>query len=210
MMTLCICNEHDNQMICFYLLSIFFRDEVDLGPVNETLGNKSKAQLQEAELRMKGHMTAMEAPLYQSYRVYVLHPLRAKTEIHLGISGEKVEIDPVTQPKVSAKFWVRQRAVSYDTDCIVACDLLEAKSNSRAVFRIVYYHSPSPSPEHGGSTLSLNFKHHDFEAAEAIARAVVQQMNHILELRTSARRKEYLALRERKSHRSKSFHLGPR
>lgn len=42
------------------------------------------AQLQEAELRMKGHMTAMEAPLYQSYQVYVLHPLRAKTEIHLG------------------------------------------------------------------------------------------------------------------------------
>lgn len=33
---------------------------------------------------MKGHMTAMEAPLYQSYQVFVLHPLRAKTEVHLG------------------------------------------------------------------------------------------------------------------------------
>lgn len=53
----------------------------------------------------------------------------------VGISGEKVEIDPVSQPKVSAKFWVRQRAVSYDTDCIVACDLIDTKSNSRAVFR---------------------------------------------------------------------------
>lgn len=46
-----------------------------------------------------------------------------------------MEIDPVTQQKVSAKFWVRQRAVSYDTDCIVACDLIESKSNGRAVFR---------------------------------------------------------------------------
>lgn len=75
---------------------------------------------------------------------------------------------------------------------------------------MVYYRSPSPSPEHSSGTHSLNFKHHDFEATESVSRAVVQQMNHILELRTSARRKEYLALRERKSHRRKSFHLGPR
>ncbi|KAE8742580.1 hypothetical protein FOCC_FOCC011874 [Frankliniella occidentalis] len=188
-----------------------FKDVVDCGPVHGTSGNKSKAQLQEAELRMKDHMTAMEASLYQSYQVHVLHPLRAKTEIHLGVSRDKVEIDPVTQQKVSAKFWVRQRAVSYDTDCIVACDLLETKSNNRAVFRMVYYRSSSPSPELSSATPhSMNFKHHDFEAAESVARAVVQQINHVLELRTSARRKEYLALKERRSHRRKSFHLGPR
>lgn len=189
----------------------FEKDEVDSGPVHDASGNKSKAQLLEAEQRMKGHMTAMEAPLYQSYQVYVLHPLRTKTEAHLGISGEKVEIDPVPQQKVSAKFWARQRALSYDTDCIVACDLIETKSNSRAVFRMVYYRSPSPSPEHvSGASHSLNFKHHDFEAIDSVARAVVQQMNHILELRTSSFRKEYLALKERRSHRRKSFHLGPR
>lgn len=187
------------------------KDDVDSCPGNDPLGTRSKAQLQAAEMRMKGHMTAMEAPLYQSYQVCVLHPLRAKTEVHLGISGEKVEIDPITQQKVSAKFWVRQRAVSYDTDCIVACDLLETKSNSRTVFRLVYYRTPSPSPEHSsGTPHSQSFKHHDFEAPESVARAVVQQMNHILELRTSTHRREYLAMRERKSHRTKSFHLGPR
>lgn len=46
---------------------------------------KFTAQRRADEMRMKGHMTAMEAPLYQSYQVCVLHPLRAKTEVHLGI-----------------------------------------------------------------------------------------------------------------------------
>lgn len=145
---------------CFF--NLYF--QIMLSNLEEEINGSSiflPAQLQAAEMRMKGHMTAMEAPLYQSYQVCVLHPLRAKTEVHLGkllilllcfvtiiflsyhmlhkiysgISGEKVEIDPITQQKVSAKFWVRQRAVSYDTDCIVACDLLETKSNTRTVFR---------------------------------------------------------------------------
>jgi hypothetical protein len=44
------------------------------------------AQQQDLEdlIRMKGHMIAMEAPLYQSYRVYIINKVRAKTEIHLG------------------------------------------------------------------------------------------------------------------------------
>jgi hypothetical protein len=29
-------------------------------------------------------MIAMEAPLYQSYHVYIINKVRAKTEIHLG------------------------------------------------------------------------------------------------------------------------------
>lgn len=34
--------------------------------------------------RMQGHMTAMEATLYRSYRVYILNKVRPKTEVHLG------------------------------------------------------------------------------------------------------------------------------
>lgn len=52
-----------------------------------------------------------------------------------GVSGEKIEIDPVLQQRVSAKFWVRQKAATYDMDSVVACDLLDAKSNSRSTFR---------------------------------------------------------------------------
>lgn len=55
-----------------------------------------------------------------------------------------------------------------------------------------------------------NFKHHDFESQQRVAEEVVQKVNHILESRCSNRRKEYLSLRARKSHRRRSFHIGPR
>ncbi|XP_069697970.1 target of rapamycin complex 2 subunit MAPKAP1 isoform X2 [Periplaneta americana] len=177
---------------------------------------KPKSQQQEMEdlIRMQGHMIAMEAPLYQSYRVYIINKVRAKTEIHLGVSGEKIEIDPVIQQKVSAKFWNRQKAVSYDMDSIAACDLTDTKSSSRSTFRLVYHHSSASSGDQAESlqhhTDLASYKHHDFEAEQRTAEEIVQKINHILELRSSVRRKEYLALRERKSHRKRSFHLGPR
>lgn len=128
------------------------------------------------------------------------------------MSGEKVEIDPVMQQKVSAKFWNRQKAVSYDMDSIAACDLTDTKSSSRSTFRLVYHHPASgeqaESLQHHSDFSS--YKHHDFEADHRTAEEIVQKINHILELRSSVRRKEYLALRERKSHRKRSFHLGPR
>lgn len=85
---------------------------------------------------MQVHMTAMEAPLYQSYRVYIINKVRTKTEIHLGISGEKLEIDPIQQK--SSKFTLgRQKAVSYPMDSIACCNITEIKGN-RSVFRIMY------------------------------------------------------------------------
>jgi hypothetical protein len=34
--------------------------------------------------KFKGQMYAIEAPLYQSYNVYILNKVRAKTEVYLG------------------------------------------------------------------------------------------------------------------------------
>lgn len=47
-----------------------------------------------------------------------------------GISGEKVEIDPVTNQKASTKFWIRQKPISIDSDHLCACDLVEERSPS--------------------------------------------------------------------------------
>jgi hypothetical protein len=190
------------------------REEVEVVLSQEPwLKPKSQQQENDDLVRMQGHMIAMEAPLYQSYRVYIINRVRAKTEIHLGISGEKVEIDPVIQQKVSAKFWNRQKAVSYDMDTIAACDLTDTKSSSRSTFRLVYHHSSGGSEQAESlqhHTDLASYKHHDFEADHRTAEEIVQKINHILELRSSVRRREYLALRERKSHRKRSFHLGPR
>ena len=46
-----------------------------------------------------------------------------------GVSGDKIEIDPVSQPKTTAaKFWSsKQKAVSIDTDRLAACALTDEK-----------------------------------------------------------------------------------
>ena len=76
-------------------------------------------------------------------RVYIINKVRAKTEIHLGISGEKIEIDPVITGKGAGRFWNRQRAVSYHIDSIAWCELTENKG-SKTMFTLVYTsHSPS-------------------------------------------------------------------
>lgn len=55
----------------------------------------------------------------------------------LGISGEKLEIDPVTNQKASTKFWIRQKPISIDSDHLCACDLVEERSPSEWVFAAV-------------------------------------------------------------------------
>jgi hypothetical protein len=102
---------------------------------------------------MKAHELSIEAPLYQSYHVQIINKVRSNTPVYLGISGEKIEIDPIVN---NFNFWVspsvwrcflctisrssfqpRMKSVSYSTDSIASCDMLEAKS-SRATFRLYY------------------------------------------------------------------------
>lgn len=76
-----------------------------------------------------------QATHYRPYRVNMLSRNRFKNEVQLGISGEKLEIDPLQQK--SSKFWSRQKALHYPIEAIASCDILEQKS-TRCVFRIVY------------------------------------------------------------------------
>lgn len=104
-------------------------------------------------LLMKTHKTAMEAPLYESYRVFIINKVRTKVEIHLGISGDKVEIDPVQQK--SSKFsFAQQKAVSHNIDSIASCEFMYNKNN-KSVFRIVY--SPSFTSSNCGDFLQGTF-----------------------------------------------------
>uniref|UniRef100_A0A9L0I9U5 Target of rapamycin complex 2 subunit MAPKAP1 n=1 Tax=Equus asinus TaxID=9793 RepID=A0A9L0I9U5_EQUAS len=65
---------------------------------------------------------------YKSFKVSMIHRLRFTTDVQLGISGDKVEIDPVTNQKASTKFWIKQKPISIDSDLLCACDLAEEKS----------------------------------------------------------------------------------
>ncbi|XP_025114172.1 target of rapamycin complex 2 subunit MAPKAP1-like isoform X2 [Pomacea canaliculata] len=120
---------------------------------------------------------------YKSYMVTMVHKLRANTDVHLGVSGEKVEIDPVAVRGTARLF--RQRAVTYEADSIADCHLLEKKANGRAVFRMTYL-------------ISNDYKHHDFEADQDVALEIVQKLKNILELRLSPIRKDFIATQDRK------------
>ncbi|KAG8034627.1 hypothetical protein G9C98_007703 [Cotesia typhae] len=184
---------------------------VSTGEIREATEKEQEIFAQDLA-RMKGHTTAIEAPLYQLYRVYVLHKMRAKTEIHLGVSGDKIEIDPLVTSKSAYRFWNRQHRVSYQMENIAWCEITETKG-SKTSFTLVYT-NPSTSDNISVSSLSspslhqsMSFKTHDFEAESTIAEEIVRKINHILELRSNNARKEFIAHRERKSMRRKSFHL---
>ena len=52
-----------------------------------------------------------------------------------GVSGEKVEIDPVSSK--SKSILLRQKAVTYDADRIASCDILEDRGGGMLYFMSV-------------------------------------------------------------------------
>ncbi|KAH0615495.1 hypothetical protein JD844_004808 [Phrynosoma platyrhinos] len=75
---------------------------------------------------------------YKSFKVSMIHRLRFTTDVQLGISGDKVEVDPVTNQKASTKFWIKQKPISIDAELLCTCDLAEEKSPSHAIFKLTY------------------------------------------------------------------------
>uniref|UniRef100_A0A1Q3F155 Putative stress-activated map kinase-interacting protein 1 n=1 Tax=Culex tarsalis TaxID=7177 RepID=A0A1Q3F155_CULTA len=161
--------------------------------------------------KMLGHTSKLEAPLYRSFQVLIVHKARLKTEVQLGISGDKLEIDPIQQK--SAKFWPRQKAANHSMDSVVHCSTIERKS-SKATIRIVYSAAPfSQSLSVAGSELVTSsptirlqqqqtpqslFKHYDIETDPVVAQEIVEKINNILEVRSSPVRREYIASRSQR------------
>ncbi|XP_072016011.1 target of rapamycin complex 2 subunit MAPKAP1-like isoform X2 [Amphiura filiformis] len=150
------------------------------------------------------HVSTGDPPLvlstqYHSYRLQMLHKLRPTTEIQLGISGDKIEIDPVrTQPKNTAnmaakKFWGKQKAVSIESDRLADCLITEEKPSGKAIFRLTY------------RSTNHDFKHHDFETDQVTAKRIVTKIQQILEIRASAVRTDYNMWKERRQS-SKKHH----
>ncbi|XP_076343624.1 SAPK-interacting protein 1 isoform X2 [Tachypleus tridentatus] len=134
-------------------------------------------------------MTAVEAPLFHSYSVSAIHKLGKNSEVHLGISGEKVELNPVPH-KGTAKFWTwQQKAVTLDVEHIAACEMLNRKcSVGLGVFKLVYQ-------------VDEEYKSQVFETEARKAQEIVKKLQYILEMRSSPVYKEYKAAKERKVYR---------
>ncbi|XP_041369186.1 target of rapamycin complex 2 subunit MAPKAP1-like isoform X2 [Gigantopelta aegis] len=146
--------------------------------------NSTRGDSQERERHDSSDVAeSLTSHQYKSYIVSMVHRLIPNSDVQLGISGEKVEIDPVVS-KGSVRLF-RQRPVTYDADSIADCDILEQKSNGRNVFRMTYQ-------------TGHECRHHDFEADHTISLEIVQKINNILELRLSRIRKDFVANKEKK------------
>ncbi|XP_077161555.1 target of rapamycin complex 2 subunit MAPKAP1 isoform X1 [Paroedura picta] len=129
---------------------------------------------------------------YKSFKVSMIHRLRFTTDVQLGISGDKVEVDPVTNQKTSTKFWIKQKPISIDSELLCTCDLAEEKSPSHAIFKLTYLSNH-------------DYKHLYFESDAATVNEIVLKVNYILESRASTARADYLAQKQRKLSRRTSF-----
>uniref|UniRef100_A0A0K8TMX3 Putative stress-activated map kinase-interacting protein 1 n=1 Tax=Tabanus bromius TaxID=304241 RepID=A0A0K8TMX3_TABBR len=116
--------------------------ETSIGEENIICNNQSDRDMD----KMIGHNSMIEAPVYRTYRVNILSKGFFKSEVQLGISGERIEIDPVQQK--NSKFWARQKAISYNIETIAYCERLEQKNN-KAVIRLWYLNLPSSSNASG-------------------------------------------------------------
>uniref|UniRef100_A0A182QCK7 Stress-activated map kinase-interacting protein 1 n=1 Tax=Anopheles farauti TaxID=69004 RepID=A0A182QCK7_9DIPT len=141
--------------------------------------------------RIKGHTSKIEAPLYRTFQVHVLHKSRLKSEVQLGISGDRFEIDPT--PQNQGKFWNRQKPANHTMDSVAACTIIDRKQ-SKAVLRLVY----CATNVVGGTADSegtVSFKHYDIETTPETAEQIVEKVNNILEVRLSPIRREYMRRR---------------
>ncbi|XP_061406668.1 target of rapamycin complex 2 subunit MAPKAP1 isoform X1 [Lethenteron reissneri] len=152
---------------------------------NESLEDELPLELATVQVSLNSHQ-------YKSYRVSCVHRLRIHTDVQLGISGDKVEIDPVTPQKTTTKFLFKQKPVSIDADLLCACDMVEEKAPAHAMFKLVYLNNH-------------DYKHQFFQADASTINEIVLKINYILESRCSATRTAYRSAKQRKLARRSSF-----
>lgn len=156
------------------------------------------------EMAMNVHDAFVEAPIYRAYRVHLISKKHFRSEVQLGISGEKVEIDPLQQ-KNSTYFFKPVKAIHYSMDSVAWCDISSRKS-SRFEFKIAHnpmffdplsFERPSTSLHESTTPTAFTIKVHTFETDPTTAEEIVLKVNNILVLRTSSVRQEYLNRHEK-------------
>ncbi|KAG6465087.1 hypothetical protein O3G_MSEX014924 [Manduca sexta] len=161
--------------------------------------------------KIQSHIMATEAPQYKVYKVYLLRKVRTNTPVQLGVSLDRIEVEPLVTHKHA--FWQsRSKYFLHSIDSVAWCQVLETRGN-RTTFRIIY--SPSHNAAYSDKNISGNtsffhpnstYKVHDFECEHDMAKEIVEKVNTILDLRNSPCRREYKTAKEKKSQTRRSFH----
>lgn len=149
------------------------------------------------EIAMVTHQNLVSAPNYRAYRVFFISKKHFRTEIQLGIDGEKIEIDPLQQ-KASLIFKSSVKAIHYSVNSVAWCEISSRKS-SRFEFKIAHdplYFDPltlgTSSAHHESPTqASLSLKVHTFETDPTTVEEIVLKINNILKLKNSSIYREH-------------------
>nr|CAG4642542.1 EOG090X072S [Evadne anonyx] len=124
----------------------------------------------------------LESTDYHSFKGYLLHKVRPKTEISLGISWDQVEIKPcwTQRSTVTTMLWPKPnlKATQLAMEVIVDCVPMASVANSVA---IIYYH-----------TEKRKWRRLRIECHPKTVDQVTAKLTFILEIRGSHYRQEYL------------------
>ncbi|XP_064400650.1 target of rapamycin complex 2 subunit MAPKAP1-like [Halichondria panicea] len=134
---------------------------------------------------------------YKAYRVIQMHKVRSNTEVLLGVSGQFIEVDPVSQSRSGLPSILRsksaQKSNKYDIQKICACEITDDRNAQRVVFRIIRV-----GKEDGA------YKHLDFEAPVAMAKEIVRKIGLILEVVFGGGKSDYEEWKEQNKGRKAS------
>ncbi|XP_037716919.1 stress-activated map kinase-interacting protein 1 [Drosophila subpulchrella] len=114
--------------------------------------DSSHDNVTEYEKRLLNHNDMLEAPMHRTYRVNIIDKRFFKSDVTLGISGERIEIDQYK----NAKFWPQKKPVSTPIDFVAHCEIVERRQ-LKALLRIwMKSNSSSPSFSTGCTSAPIN------------------------------------------------------
>lgn len=169
---------------------------------------------------MTVHDSMIEAPNYRAYRVILITKKHFRSEVQLGISAEKIEIDPLSQK--SSNYFFKQKSSHFVTDAVAWCEITMRKS-SRFEFKIAYnplFYDPfsvttastsfssavvnNSVSSFSEASMQTNYslKIITFETDPTSAEEIRLKINYILQLKTSCVRREFLNRQEKKTRNS--------
>ncbi len=189
-------------------------------------------------LKLKQTFSVLEAPVgYREYRegvTLLTSKMRAKVDVILALSEEKIEVYPKQQYS-AAKFWKRQKSLSYRTEALVACEVLEKRANGKWLLRLVLVEATAdeegeaaaaapaaaaaggraavePSAASASSHPHLKgfqVKKHDFECPEREAVEVHSKLNYLLAWQPGGEERHWYRKHreEKRLQRGHSWHL---
>ncbi|EDW31959.1 GL10693 [Drosophila persimilis] len=103
--------------------------------------------VKEYEKRLLNHNDMLEAPMHRSFRLNIIDKRFFKSDVTLGISGERIEIDQYK----NAKFWPQKKPVSTPIDLVAHCEIVERR-HLKALLRIWLKSNSSSSSLPSGCT----------------------------------------------------------